>query len=107
MVTPCDFEPQNKIQPTLSTYQVTTFLDFAPFMNGFKNVQNYIKSFRADVANPAYFAKIKHKNTNVGSSPLLDGQDLEAFMLSPYCQQLPHACMKRLKIDRFLMEMDY
>ena len=80
---PVIFEPQNKIQLTHSTYQFTTFLDFAPFMNGLKNVQNYIKSFRADVANPAYFAKIKHKNTNMGSSPLLDGQDLEAFMQSP------------------------
>ena len=68
-----------------STYQVTTFLDFAPFMNGFKNVQNYIKSFKADVANPAYFSKIKHKNTNKGSSSLLDEQDLEAFMQSAYC----------------------
>ena len=104
---PVIFEPQNKIQLTHSTYQVTAFLDFAPFMNGFKNVQNYIKSFRADVANPAYFAKIKHKNTNMGSSLLLDGQDLEAFMQSPYCQQLPYTCMSRLKIDRFLMEIDY
>ena len=67
---PVIFEPQNKIQLTCSTYQVTTFLDFAPFMNGFKNVQNYIKSFKADVANPAYFSKIKHKSTNTGSSPL-------------------------------------
>ena len=58
---PVIFEPQNKIQPTHSTYQVTTFLDFAPFINGFSNVQNYIKSFKADVSNPAYFSKIKHK----------------------------------------------
>ena len=93
------FEPQNKIQLTHSTYQVTTFLDFAPFMNGFSNVQNYIKSFKADVSNPAYFSKIKHKSTNTGSSPLLDEQDLEAFMQSAYCQQLPYACMTRLKID--------
>ena len=54
---PVIFEPQNKIQLTHSTYQVTTFLDFAPFMNGFKNVQKYIKSFRADVANPAYLPR--------------------------------------------------
>ena len=40
---PMIFEPQNKIQLTCSTYQVTTFLDFAPFMNGFSNIQNYIK----------------------------------------------------------------
>ena len=58
-------------------------------MNSFKNVQTYINSFRADVANPAYFAKIKHKSTNTGSSPMIDSQDLEAFMQSPYCQQLP------------------
>ena len=104
---PVIFVPRNKIQLTRSTYQVTTFLDFAPFMNGFKNVKNNIKSFRADVANPAYFAKIKHKNTNTGSSPLVDSQDLEVFMQSPYYQQLPYACMTRLKIDRFLMEIDY
>ena len=36
---PVIFEPQNKIQLTRSTYQVTTFIDFAPFMNGFNNVQ--------------------------------------------------------------------
>ena len=39
---PVIFEPQNKIQLTHSTYQVTTFLDFAPFVNRFNNVQNYI-----------------------------------------------------------------
>ena len=38
---PVIFEPQNKIQLTRSTYQVTTFLNFAPFMNGLNNVQNY------------------------------------------------------------------
>ena len=104
---PVIFEPQNKIQLTRSTYQVTTFLDFAPFMNGFNNVQNYIRSFKEDVSNPAYISNIKHKSTNTGSSPLLDEQDLEAFMQSAYCQQLPYACMTRLKIDRFLMEINY
>ena len=43
---PVIFEPQNKIQLTRSTYQVTTFLDFAPFINGFKKVQNYIQNFK-------------------------------------------------------------
>ena len=83
------------------------FLDFAPFMNGFNNVQNYIRNFKEDISNPAYFSKIKHKSMNKGSSPLLDEQDLEAFMQSAYCQQLPYACMTRLKIDRFLMEIKY
>ena len=94
---PVIFEPQNKIQLTHSTYQVTTFLDFAPFISGFNNVQNYIRDFKNDVSNPAYFAKIIHKSTNTGPSPLLDEQDLEAFMQSAFCQHLPYACMTRLK----------
>ena len=28
-------------------------------------------------------------------------------MQSAYCRQLPYACMTRLKIDRFLMEIKY
>ena len=38
------FEPQKKIQLTHSTYQVTAFLDFAPFMNGFRNVQTTLRA---------------------------------------------------------------
>ena len=104
---PVIFEPQNKIQLTHSTYQVTTFQDFAPFVNGFNNVQNYIKNFKKDIHDPDYFSMIMHKSTNSRASPLLDEQDLAAFMQSAYCLSTPYACMTRLKIDRFLMEVNY
>ena len=104
---PVIFEPQNKIQLTRSTYQVTTFLDFVPFVNGFNNVQNYIKDFKKDIHDPDYFSLIMHKSTNPHASPLLDEQDLAAFMQSAYCLSAPYACMTRLKIDRFLMEVNY
>ena len=104
---PVIFEPQNKIQLTHSTYQVTTFLDFAPFVNGFNNVQNYIKNFKKDIHDPAYFSMIRHKSTNSCASPLLNEQDLAAFMQSAYCLSTPYASMTRLKIDRFLMEVNY
>ena len=104
---PVIFEPQNKIQLTHSTYQVTTFLDFTPFVNGFNNVQNYIKNFKKDVHDPDYFSMIMHKSTNPHVSPLLDEQDLAAFMQSAYCLSAPYACMTGFKIDRFLMEVNY
>ena len=66
---PVIFEPQNKIQLTHSMYQVTTFLDFAPFVNGFNSVQNYIKNFKKDIHDPAYFSMIRHKGTNPRASP--------------------------------------
>ena len=104
---PVIFEPQNKIQLTRSTYQVTTFLDVAPFVNGYNNMQNYIKNFKKDIHDPAYFSMIRHKSTNPRVSPLLNEQDLAAFMESAYCLSAPYACMTRLKIDRFLMEVNY
>ena len=104
---PVIFEPQNKIQPTHSTYQVTIFLDFAPFVNRFNNVQTYIKNFKKDVHDPDYFSMIMHKSTSPRASPLLDEQDLAAFMQSAYCLSAPYACMTRLKIGRFLMEVNY
>ena len=104
---PVIFEPQNKKQLTRSTYQVTTFLDFAPFVNGFNNVQNYIKNFKKDIHDPDYFSLIMHKSMNPHTSPLLDEQDLAAFMQSAYCLSAPYACMTRFKIDRFLMEVNY
>ena len=104
---PVIFEPQNKIQLTRSSYQVTTFLDFVPFLNGFLTVQAYIKNFKKDIKNADYFNKIQHKSTNTGSSPLLDEQDHDAFLKSPYCITLPFVCMIRLKIDRFILEVEY
>ena len=95
---PVIFEPQNRIQLTHSTYQVTTFLDFAPFVNGFNNVQNYIKNFKKDIHDPAYYSMIRHKSTNPRASPLLNEQDLAAFMQSAYCLSAPYACMTRLRL---------
>ena len=104
---PVIFELQNRIQLTRSSYQVTTFLDFAPFLNGFLTVQAYIKEFKKDIRNPDYFNKIQHKSTNNGSSPLLNEQYHDAFLKSQYCITLPFVCMTRLKIDKLIMEMEY
>ena len=39
------FEPLPKLLTRLS-YQVTTFLDFHPFIDGFEKVNDYIKQFK-------------------------------------------------------------
>ena len=74
-------------------YQVTTFPDFARFINGFNNVQNYIKNFKKDIHDPAYFSMIRHKSTNPRASPLLNEQDLAAFMQSAYCLSTSKLCL--------------
>ena len=48
------FEPLPKIKLTRSSYQVTTFLDFQPFLKGFNQVKAYIDKFIKDLNNPNY-----------------------------------------------------
>ena len=49
------FEPQPKMLLTHSTYKITSFLDFQPFLQGFQSVDTYIKNLMIDIANPIYF----------------------------------------------------
>ena len=52
------FEPQPKMLLTRSTYKITSFLDFQPFLQGFQSVDTYIKNLMRDVANPIYFDRL-------------------------------------------------
>ena len=53
-VHPVIFEPQTKIQLTRSSYKLTIFVDFAPFLAGFESVQNYLETFRKDIFDTWY-----------------------------------------------------
>ena len=48
------FEPQPKIQLTRSSYKVTSFLDFQPFINGFQTGNSYLDNLWADIQNLSY-----------------------------------------------------
>ena len=54
-VDPVIFEPQERIQLTQSSYQVTTFLDFKPFLNAFRNIKGFIEDFQKDINNQEFF----------------------------------------------------
>ena len=57
-VHPVIFEPQPKIQLTLSSYKVTSFLDFQPFLKGFQSVYQYLKDLMEDLNNPGYLQRL-------------------------------------------------
>ena len=54
------FEPQLKIQLTQSSYKVTPFLDFQPFLRGFQSVNEYLRDLTEDINNPDYFKELYH-----------------------------------------------
>ena len=51
-VHPVIFKPQPKIQLTWSSYKVTSFLDFQPFLDSFQAVYQYLDNFKKDLNNP-------------------------------------------------------
>ena len=84
-----------------------TFLDFAPYIDGFNKVKRYIENYHCNLRNPTYFNRIVHVSTNTGPSPLLSDQDLLTFRTSNFCRHLPFECSSKLKIDCYKMEIEY
>ena len=41
-----------------SSYKITSFLDFQPFLQGFQSVDKYVKDLMTDINNPTYFQKL-------------------------------------------------
>ena len=101
------FEPQLKMLLTHSTYKITSFLDFQPFLQGFQSVDTYIKNLMVDIANPIYFDRLIAPFQN---DPLLLGTNdtrVVTFLASPICNARPDACHLKLKFDQFKLEIQY
>ena len=101
------FEPQLKMLLKCSTYKITSFLDFQPFLQGFQSVDTYIKHLMIDIANPAYFKRLL---TPYHSIPPIIGNNnsnIVRFLKSCGCTDRPYACHSKLKFEQFNLEIQY
>ena len=92
------FEPQLKMLLTCSTYKITSFLDFQPFLQGFQTVDTYIKNLMIDIANPTYFRRLV---TPFHNTPFIYGtnnSNVIKFLKSPGCVDRPYACHSKIEI---------
>ena len=100
------FEPQLKMLLTRSTYKITSFLDFQPFLQGFQSVDAYIKNLMIDIANPTYFKKLVapyHKIPSIIAS----NWSVKGFLKTLGYADRPYACRSKLKFDHFNVEIQY
>ena len=95
------FEPQPKIQLTQSSYKVTSFLDFQPFLRGFQSVKEYLKDLIRDINNPTYFQKIVSPFNNFRVTPLSNETVIWKFLNSPACKVNPYACQSKMKLEQY------
>ena len=79
------FEPQPKMLLTCSTYKITSFLDFQPFLQGFQTVDTFIKDLMVDIANPAYYEKLAKPFHN---TPFIMGTNQTSIAKIPYVPQM-------------------
>ena len=97
------FEPQPKVQLTRSTYKVTSFLDFQPFINGFQTVNEYLDNLWADILNPYHFRYLFVPIAHINIDPTLNDSHIEKFLNSHMCVQCPYACQAKMKFEQFQM----
>ena len=49
---PVIFEPKRRIKLSRSTYKVTSYVEFTPYLQAFKNYETYLIQFQNDINNP-------------------------------------------------------
>ena len=95
------FEPQPKIQLTRSSYKVTSFLDFQPFLRGFQSVNEYLRDLARDINNPNYFQRNVLPFRNFQITSLSNESIIWKFFNSPACQVNLHGCKSKLKLEQY------
>ena len=79
------FEPQPQIQLTHSSYKVTSFLDFQPFLQGFQNVKNYLDQLWIETQDPYPFQYLFLPIAQVPIDPTINNSHIEIFLKSTLC----------------------
>ena len=95
------FEPQPKIQLTRSSYKVTSFLDFQPFLQGFQSVAEYLSDLMADIDDPTYFQRLISLFGDVQVTPLSNDTCIKKFLNSPACSFCPYTCQAKMKFEQY------
>ena len=101
------FEPQPKMQLTRSSYRITSFLDFQPFLQGFQSVDKYIKDLMIDIDDPTYFWRLISPFHDVQITPHTNESSIIKFLNSPQCNIHPFACQSKMKFEQYHLEIQY
>ena len=73
------FEPLAHIRLSRSTYKVTTFIEFKPYLDSFRKFQEYLETFLTDLADPEKVAAFSHL---LSSHLTPQGQDVMSSIIT-------------------------
>ena len=92
-IEPVIFEPQRKIKLSRSTYKVTSYVDFKPYKQAFKQFGQYLEKFLTDIPDPHYVSTLYKAGTKE-KDLLIKEEEVEAktFFTDDVCTQLTYKC---------------
>ena len=93
------FEPQPQIQLTHSSYKVTSFLDFQPFIKGFQTVGSYLDQLWADICDPVHLQYLYVPIVQWPIDPTVNDSHIANFLKSQICADRPYECQAKLKFE--------
>ena len=91
-IEPVIFEPQRKIKLSRSTYKVTSYVDFKPYKQSFKQFGQYIGKFLVDLSDPHYVSTLYNAGRYEGDPLIRRGAGAKTFFTETTCRQLTYKC---------------
>ena len=91
-IEPVIFEPQRKIKLSRSTYKVTSYVDFKPYKQSFKQFGQYMEKFLVDTRDPHYVSTLYKAGTHEGDPLIRKGAEAKTFLTEATCRQLTYKC---------------
>ena len=91
-IKPVIFEPQRKIKLSRSTYKVTSYVDFKPYKQSFKQFGQYMGKFLVDLHDPHYVSTLYNAGRYEGDPLIRRGAGAKTFFTEATCRQLTYKC---------------
>ena len=91
-IEPVIFEPQQKIKLSRSTYKVTSYVDFKPYKQSFKQFGQYMGKFLVDLRDPHYVSTLYNVERHEGDPLIRRGAGAKTFFTEASCRQATYKC---------------
>ena len=86
-IEPVILEPQQKIKLSRSTYKVTSYVDFKPYKQSFKQFGQYMGQFLVDLCDPNYISTLYNIERHEGEPLIRRGAGAKTFFTEASCRQ--------------------
>ena len=91
-IEPVIFEPQQKIKLSRSTYKVTSYVDFKPYKQSFKQFGQYMGRFLVDLCDPHYVSTLYNAGRYEGDPLVRRGAGAKTVFTETTCRELTYKC---------------